>query len=549
MDWNEQLEKVGEVNMKLFTNGKIYLQRNQFAEAMLIKDNIIVKVGSNEEIINESTPDETINLNGKTVLPGLIDSHLHFLMTAEYLSMLDITNVPSMAELMDRVDKHIIENKLTKEDILYTEGWNQNQFSDEKRVPNRHDIDQVAKDVPVVLIRVDRHIASLNTAALNYFGITKDTKLVIGGEIQKDDDGELTGVLTEGALDLIRHRLPKKSMAEKKNMVIETMKKANAVGLTSVHANDAKDETIDGVLQLYQELEDEKKLTLRFYQQVWFNDGKFMPAYFESNHAFQKGTDWNKIGPIKLFIDGSLGARTAALREPYADDPGNRGILTKSEETLTNEVAQAVANGYQVISHGIGDWGIETILNAYDKVLNGKENSLRLGINHIQLTDYDLIERVAKKDYLTYVQPLFLEDDLPILYERVGTERAETSYLFQTMIGKNIHQSFSSDAPVVSFNPFEAIQSAVTRNRISTPLEDPHLPEEAIDIYSAIDAYTIEGAYASFDEDKKGRLKEGYLADFIILNEDIFTTSKEEIKNIQVLSTYVDGKRVYQKSE
>ena len=142
-----------------------------------------------------------------------------------------------------------------------------------------------------------------------------------------------------------------------------------------------------------------------------------------------------------------------------------------------------------------------------------------------------------------------MEDDLPILYERVGTERAETSYLFQTMIGKNIHQSFSSDAPVVSFNPFEAIQSAVTRNRISTPLEDPHLPEEAIDIYSAIDAYTIEGAYASFDEDKIGRLKEGYLADFIILNEDIFTTSKEEIKNIHVLSTYVDGKRVNQKSE
>lgn len=534
------------LKMKLFTNGKIYLERDQFAEAMLIKDNIIVKIGSEEELENESTSDEIIDLNGKTVLPGFIDSHLHFLMTAQYLSMLNITNVPSMAELLNRIERHIKENNLTEEDILYTEGWNQNQFSDEKRVPNRHDIDKVSKDVPVILIRVDRHMASLNTAALNYFKITKDTKLKLGGEILKDENGELTGVLTEGALDLIRNHLPEKSLSEKKDMLIQTMKKANEVGITSAHTNDAKDEKIDDTLKLYQDLEDEKKLTVRFYQQIWFNDGINMPTFFNSDHAFQKGTDWNKIGPIKLFIDGSLGARTAALREPYSDDPTSRGILTKSEETLTNEVTQAVENGYQVIIHGIGDRGIETILNAYDKALNGKENTLRLGINHMQITDHHLIDRVADKGYLTYVQPLFLEDDLPILYERVGSNRAKTSYLFQTMINKNIHQSFSSDAPVVSYNPFEAIQSALTRNRISEPLKQPHLPEEAMDIYSAIDAHTIEGAYASFDEDKKGRLKEGYLADFIILNEDIFTTPKEKIKDITVLATYVDGKNVYQ---
>lgn len=224
-------------------------------------------------------------------------------------------------------------------------------------------------------------------------------------------------------------------------------------------------------------------------------------------------------------------------------------MLTKSEETLTKEVKLAVDHGYQVITHGIGDLGIETILNAYDRALNGRPNTLRLGINHMQITGMDLIERVAARDYLTYVQPIFLDDDLPIIRDRVGDKRADTSYLFKTMIERNIHQSFSSDAPIVSFNPFYNIQCAVTRNRLSEPSAEPYLAEQALDIYSAIDAYTYEGAYASFEEDTKGRIKEGYLADFILLDQDIFTCRLDQIKDIDVLETYVDGVSVYKKRD
>lgn len=531
--------------MKLFKNGKIYIEREVFEEAMIINENRIIKIGTNEDCIRAFEGESVIDLNGQTVLPGLIDSHLHFLMTAECLDLLPITDVTSLRQLIERCKKHIAENEWTNDSVLYTEGWNHENFTDEKRMPNRFDLDQASLDIPIVLVRVDRHVMSLNTAALNHFDITEETILENGGEIIKDRSGKPTGILTEGAVDLVKAKLPKKSWEDKKQALINTMKIANQRGLTSMHTNDAKDETIAETLKLYEELENEQRLTLRFYQQIWFNDGKYLSNFFDSDYSFHQGSSWNKIGPIKFFIDGTLGSRTAALREPYTDEPSTKGILTKSQETLTDEVKLAVENGYQVIIHGIGDLGIETILNAYDAALNGQPNTLRLGINHMQITGLDLIERVAANDYLTYVQPIFLDDDMPIIRERVGEKRAETSYLFKTMKDKGIHQSFSSDAPIVSFNPFYNIQCAITRNRLNEPEYKAYLPEEALDIYSAIDAYTYEGAYASFEESDKGRIKEGFLADFIILDKDIFTCEQAEIKDINVSETYVDGKCVF----
>ncbi|SFC55042.1 hypothetical protein SAMN04488102_11026 [Alkalibacterium subtropicum] len=538
--------------MKVFINGKIYLERGSFAEAMIVEGNRIIKVGTNTDclqVLKEAAQESVTDLKGKTVLPGLNDSHLHFLMTAEYLSLLPITDVTAMEELINRCRNYIKKNNLTSDDVLYTEGWNHTTFTDGKRMPDRSDLDQASMDVPIVLVRVDRHVMSLNTAALHYFNITGETLLSTGGEIKKDADGQPTGILTEGAVDLVKAKLPKKSREEKKALLVDSMALANKMGLTSMHTNDAKDEDIDETLSLYKELEDEKRLSVRFYQQIWFNNGRYLVNFFNSDHSFHQGSAWNKIGPIKFFIDGTLGSRTAALRKPYADEPTTWGMLTKSPETLTKEVKQAVANGYQVIIHGIGDLGIETILDAYDEALDGQPNTLRLGINHMQITGPDLIDRVADKEYLTYVQPIFLDDDIPIIRERVGNERADTSYLFKTMQEKGIHQSFSSDAPIVSFNPFYNIQCAVTRNRLDSTESNPYLPEEAMDISAAIDAYTYESAYASFDETEKGRIREGYLADFIVLDKDIFTCAHSEIKTTKVLATFVDGKCVYEAGE
>lgn len=530
--------------MQAYINGKIYEEKDVFHEALLVDKNRILLVGSNDEIIQQlNTEDETIDLEGRTVLPGLIDTHLHFLMTAEYLEMLQINDVTSMKELIKRGQEYITEKGLTKEDFLYTEGWNQNQFTDEQRIPTRNDLDQISVEVPVGMARVDRHIVSLNSAALEYFGISETTLSPEGGEIRKDERGKPTGVLTERAIDLIRKKLPKKSPEQQKDMIIRTMQLANSQGLTSVHACDCKDENIKDTFEFYKKIEDD--MTLRVYHQIWFNDGTYLKDYLAEGYSTGQGTSYNKIGPVKLFADGALGGRTAAMRKDYADDPGNPGILTKSQETLNHEVQLSHHHGNQIIIHAIGDRAIENVLNAYDTVV-GNENRYRHGINHVQITDQGLLERIKEKDYLAYVQPIFLEDDIPIVEKRVGKELARTSYAFGTLAKMGVHQSFSTDSPIAPFQPFRNIYCALTRKQLNGEPVSGFQPSEAVDIYTAIDAYTYEGAYASFEEKEKGRLKPGYLADFIVLDRDVFTISPEEIKETQVLMTVVDGKVVYE---
>ncbi|API88687.1 hypothetical protein BKP56_05020 [Marinilactibacillus sp. 15R] len=533
--------------MKLYVNGTIYIEREQFATTMLVDNEYIRAVGGRELYNKYKDKAEVIDLKGATVIPGLNDSHLHFLMAAEYLEMLKLTDVTSMQELIERSKNYIKEKQYTEEDFLYTEGWNQNYFTDIQKIPDRTDLDKISTTIPVAMVRVDRHIMSLNSKAIEQLNITKFSFPKNGGEVKKDENGEPTGVLTEGAIDLVRPFLPEPSREKKKQLLKQAMKLANSFGLTSMHVNDAKDNKIEETLSLYKELEAEKKLSLRFYHQIWFNDDAYMQPFFDKGYKLGQGSLYNKIGPVKLFSDGTLGARTAALRKAYSDDPGNYGVETKTQEQLNHEVQVAVENDFQVIIHGIGDKGVERILDAFDYALAGKPNDLRLGINHIQITDKDLLERVIDKGYLTYVQPIFLNDDIPIIYDRVGEIRAQNSYAFETLRKAGVHQSLSTDAPIVTFDPWANLYCAITRKRLDEKSANGFLPEESMDIYSAVDAYTYESAYASFEENVKGRIKSGYLADFVLLDRNIFTCEPSELKEVQVLSTVVGGKEVFRK--
>lgn len=537
---------MGSGKMDAYINGHVYVEKNVFCKAFLVEGNQIVATGTTSEILSRN-PRTILDLKGKTVLPGFNDSHLHFLMTAEYLEMLPISDVTSMHELIERGRIYIREKNLTSLDFIYTEGWNQNTFTDEKRFPEKTDLDLISKEIPIVMGRVDRHVFSCNSAALAFFGVTRDTPSPEGGEIRKDADGEPTGVFTERAIDLIKAKMPKKKREEQKKLLEKTMKLANKQGITSMHTCDCKDNEIEETWSLYKELERQHALTIRFYHQMWFNDGKYLPSYFASGFKTGQGTAFNRVGPVKLFADGALGGRTAALRQDYHDDSGNKGVLTKPQETLNHEVQLAVENDSQVIIHAIGDQGITAVLDAYDAVAM-PENRLRLGINHVQITDYELLTRIQKKGYLTYVQPIFLEDDIPIVVNRVGQKLASTSYAFGTMARMGIHQSFSTDAPIAPFQPFHNLYCAVTRKRLDGSPLGGFLPSEALDLSDAIDAYTLEGAYASFEEHTKGRLKKGYVADFIVLDRPIFSLSPEAMKDTTVVMTVVDGTVVYQKS-
>ena len=533
--------------MKAYINGHFYVEQDVFCEALLIEGNRIKAIGTTKQILDSEEQATVIDLEGRTVLPGFNDSHLHFLMTAEYLDMLPISNVTSMEELIEKGKQYIKEHKLTSSDFIYTEGWNQNNFTDEKRFPDKNDLDKISREIPIVMGRVDRHVFSCNSVALAYFGVTWKTLSPEGGEIRKDSLGNPTGVFTERAIDLIKEKLPKKERNEQKRQLKKTMKRANQQGITSVHTCDCKDEMIEETFSLYKEMEKEEELTIRFYHQMWFNDGKHIPGYLASGFRTGRGTSFNRIGPIKLFADGALGGRTAAMRQDYNDDPGNRGILTKSQDTLNKEVRLAVENDSQVIIHAIGDQGITAVLDAYDQA-SAPHNPLRLGINHVQITDLPLLKRIKERNYLTYVQPIFLEDDIPIVSQRVGESLASTSYAFGTMARMGIHQSFSTDAPIAPFQPFHNLYCAVTRKQLNGLPEEGYNLGEAMKLSEAIDAYTIESAYASFEEHTKGRLKEGYLADFIVLDRNIFTESPESMKETTVLLTVLDGGIVYENS-
>lgn len=251
---------------------------------MVIEGNRIKDIGS-KSLLSEYPHAEVIDLKGKVVVPGLNDTHLHFLMTAEYLTMLPIEQATSITEIIEKARKYIEEKSLSEEDILYTEGWNQYHFDDEQRVLNRWDLDKISTTIPIILVRADRHVWSVNSKVLDRFGLSERTPVPEGGEIRKDSSGTLTGVFTERAIDLIRSQLPVASKAKKKKALKQAMIRANQYGLTSMHTCDAKDNQVEETLSFYDELDQENELTVRFYQQMWFSDGLYLDKFLDKDYA------------------------------------------------------------------------------------------------------------------------------------------------------------------------------------------------------------------------------------------------------------------------
>ena len=528
----------------LFTNGKIYIERNRFAEAILIEDNKIKKVGSMLELIPYIIDSKVIDLQGKTVLPGFNDSHLHLYGTASFMHHVNLYGCLSIEEIIDRSSAFIGTHQETR-DTLVGRGWNQDFFTHEVRMPNRLDLDRISNDRPIIFPRACGHIVVVNSMALQQASIDRNTVCPLGGAIDIDEHGEPTGILRENALRLIETLYPETDLSKMKQYLIEIAHRANSLGITSVQTNDLhvgeKDST--RLEEAFRVLADEK--LLKVYHQVCFDDldtfkHRILDGFHQDNQPF------NRYGCLKLFADGSLGARTAALRSPYTDDSSTSGIAILSPEVLDTWISTADSAGIQVAIHAIGDSAISDVLDAYAKVNNGK-NELRHGIIHCQITDANLLSYFKKQDVLAYVQPIFLHYDLHIVSHRVGEELVKTSYAFKTMEDLHLHIAYGTDAPVEDFNPFNNIYCAVTRKDLNGFPENGFNPKEKVDLFTAIDAYTIGSAYASFDEHHKGRLFEGYDADLIVLDKDIFEIDDDDIPSVSVTLTLVDGKIVYAK--
>ena len=532
----------------LIYNANIYVERGVFAQALLVGDDgKIAAVGTEDEVRAACTGNETqFDAQGRTIVPGFNDSHQHLFNTGISLAAVRLQGVTSIAEVIERGRRYIEENHPQPGEVIHGMGWNQDYFTDEHRLLTRHDLDKISTEFPIIFDRACGHILTCNTKALEMAGVTTETVPNAGGAIDQEN-GELTGVVRENARAQVRCLMSERSLETKKRLLRTAMKHASETGVTSVQTCDVRLGDWESTLEAYRQVSEETP-TVRAYHQFSFMEPKGLQEFFDKGYHMGVGSDFNRIGPLKLFVDGSLGARTAYMRKPYADDPTTRGIATLTPEEIDVLVDMAVKHNTGVAVHAIGDAAIENVLNAFDKVCENGQNPLRLGIIHVQITDRPLLERFTKNDILALVQPIFLHYDTAIVEDRVGRDLAATSYAFKTLMDLGVHTSYGTDSPVEDMNPIDNIYCAVTRKNLRGEPAGGWHPEECVDIYSAIDAYTIESAYASFEENVKGRLMKGYFADLVVLSDNIFTVNPDDIRTVKVDATMVNGKFVYERA-
>ncbi|MBO4991880.1 MAG: amidohydrolase [Firmicutes bacterium] len=535
-------------------NAKVYVDRGVFAEAVLVEDGLIRKVGTSEEILAlVADGDERMDCGGRTVIPGLNDSHMHLLQFGETLYQVNIDGVTSIDDMIERCQRFLKEHPERCVNGIHAIGWNQDRFTNgDPRLPDRHDLDKISTEIPIVLERVCGHIVSSNTKAIEVLGIDGSSPQYPDGEFRIGEDGYPNGIFTGNACNFVKSTIPDFSMEERKEILQAAMNYAVEHGMTSMQSNDVGTTIMDipGAFALFHELYDEGLAKLRYRHQVCFNDMNDFKYYLtEGEYVNGKYPEdsWLTLGPLKLFKDGSLGARTAFMRKPYPGTTDNYGLEWIKQDEMMEYCKLAAKYNMQVVTHCIGDAAVEKTMDCYEQAFVDGKNKLRHALVHCQITDEGLIQRIVDQDILVMAQPIFLGYDMKIVDQVCGEELASTSYAFGTLIRRGAHLSYGTDCPVEDCNPFWNIYQAVTRKDMDGKPEGGFRPAECVDVETAIDAYTVESAYAEFMEDKKGRIKEGMYADLVVLDKDIFTCDPMEIRDILPTMTMVGGKIVYQR--
>ncbi|WP_313071371.1 amidohydrolase [Lacrimispora sp.] len=537
----------------IYYNAVIFVQMGLEAEAMGVEHGRIVFVGTLSEARIWDDKKQAIwhDLKGAFVVPGFNDSHLHLLQYGHGLSCPDLSKHTSSIKDIVEVLHNFRQVKQDKPGAwLILRGWNQESFNGDKRMPTRHDLDQVSKEQPILIYRSCGHIACANSAALHIAGITRETKNPEGGSIDFDEALEPSGILREYAINLVSEKVPPPDKVEIKADIIRAMKQLNAYGITSVQSDDFgafPGLSYETVMEVYKELEVEGALTVKVYEQCLLSDKKDLEDFIEKGYKTGKGSSFFTIGPLKLIGDGSLGARTACLSTPYADDelyPENCGISVYSQSELDGRVSYGADHGMQIAIHAIGDKAMEMAVHSIKRALKGnKDNSMRHGIVHCQITTKELIKTFQELNLHAYVQTIFMDHDNHVVEKRVGRERAADTYAFKTLLDLGIHVSNGSDAPVEEPDVLSGIQCAVTRTTLDGI--KTFLPEQSITVEEALHTFTSMSARASFEENEKGTLLPGMAADFTVLSQDIRTCNPKIIREVAVCQTFVNGICVY----
>ena len=523
---------------KIFLNGRIFTSNKnmKWAEAIVVLLNKIIFVGSNAEaknLIDNST--EVIDLEGRLVLPGFIDSHAHLVLGGFYLLGIDLSKAKSKTDFQNIFSNYIKKNN----GWILGGNWN-HQLFDKVELPTKEWIDNITGDIPVFVHRMDYHMALANSAALNLAGITKDTLSPIGGTIERDNKGEPTGILKDKAMDLVYKIIPEPGKNEFQTAIATALKEAAKFGITCVN-----DISYKNHFYAFQKYFFQNNLTCRIYSILPIEKHEELIA---AEIVCPFGNDKLKIGAMKAFADGSLGSSTALMFEAYSDEPNNFGLAMDilNNGRLEKWAIKCDRNNLQLVIHAIGDKAISHVMDIYEKLnsLNpGKDRRLR--IEHAQHMSPNDFERFKKNNVIASVQPFHLHDDGCWAENKIGNERMRTTYAFKTFLNYDVKLAFGSDWPVASFNPIDGISSAVNRITADGKNRNGLNCEQKISVEDAVNAYTIDAAYSCFWENEIGSIEENKFADFIILDKNIFEIPTNEIKNSKVLMTIFDGEIIH----
>lgn len=537
----------GEKADLVIINGKILTidSENRYAEAIAISGEKIIAVGSTTEISRFIDADSTkvINAEGRLVIPGFNDAHVHF-------GPLD----PDYIELRYTTDPSVITEKVRAQVAKSVPGqlirgghWEHEMFTD-KKWPAKELLDKVSPDNPVVLSRADGHSVLVNSYVLKKSGITKDTPDPFGGEIQKDPlTGEPTGILKETAESLVRtgdintSRTPEEEENRRREGYLLALKEARELGVTSIQIPG------DADFEAYEKFMEEGLLTSRIdIGKPLTGDTALLKEFTAIARRYPKEGNWIRFGYLKAFIDGTIGSGTALMFEPFSDNPGSSGLAMMPYEKFEDMVVKADKLGFQVGVHAIGDKGNNWTLNAYEKAanVNGPRDS-RHRDEHAQTLMLSDIPRFAKIGVIASMQPTHCISDKKFCEKRIGTTRARGAYAWKSLLNAGAVVAFGTDYQVEPLNPMEGLYAAVSRKERLGEEGEGWFPEQKLTMEEAIEHYTLSPAYAQFMEDRKGKIRKGYLADIVILEKDLLTIPEEEIMRTRVDYTITGGRVVY----
>ncbi|MFA6230268.1 MAG: amidohydrolase [Rhodanobacter sp.] len=512
-------------------------------QALLVEHGKVLATGSNAQMEKRAGHAKVIDGHGHTLLPGLIDAHGHVLELGYARTRVDLTGTQSLGEALARVKAYAAAHPEAK--WITGGGWNQEIWK-LGRFPTAKELDSAVSDRPVWLSRVDGHAAWANSAAIKLAGVSAATKDPHGGRIERDANGEPAGVFVDGATELVNAKVPAPTAAQKAVALDAALADMASVGLTGVG-----DAGIDlANYRLYRRYADEHKLTARIYAMI-LGTGDDFDVISQHGPLIGYGNDFLSVRTVKLFADGALGSRGAAMLKPYSDDPHNRGLLFMQPDEMTAKISKAFGKGYQVAIHAIGDRANREVLDSYAAAYQTHPQAvtLRNRVEHAQIVSLQDIPRFVPLQLIASMQPTHATSDMNMAEQRIGAERIKGAYAWQRFLKQGTVVAGGSDFPVESPNPFFGLYSAVTREDHQGQPPGGWYPQQDMSLRQALRAFTLDAAYAEHAEKTLGTLEPGKWADFILIDHDLFKDPASRIWNTQVLQTWVGGKRVYSREE